>query len=243
MSIKKLLSFDNAKTIKGEKYGIKTYILYMSSGRQNDKGINLCSHASEGCLKACLFKSGFGGFYTTVEAARIGKANFYLSDRNAFMKQLIEEIDGLLKLKSNADFNIAIRLNGTTDIAWEKINIDGKNIFQLFPQVIFYDYTKNPLRFFKKLPENYSLTFSKSENNDAWVTKVLEAGGNVAVVFEGKKLPTTYLGYEVINGDESDARFLDKKNVIVGLKYKKLTYKNANNDTSLFNGFVVRQTA
>ena len=56
-------------------------------------------------------------------------------------------------------------------------------------------------------------------------------GMNVAVVFR-KELPATYLGRKVINGDETDLRFLDEKNVIVGLKAKG----KAKKDTS---GFVV----
>ena len=70
---KKLLSFNNAKTVKGEKYGFKTYILYMSPHTQNSLGKNICPNASNGCAKACLYKSGFGGIYTSVQAGRIAK--------------------------------------------------------------------------------------------------------------------------------------------------------------------------
>lgn len=238
---KQLLTFDNAKTIKSLKLNIKTYILYMSSGRQNAKGVNLCSHASEGCLNACLFKSGFGGFFSHVENSRIAKSNYYLSNRKAFLLQLVSEIEKIVEKSKKENYSIAIRLNGTTDIAWEKFKIvDDKNIFEIFPEVVFYDYTKNPNRFFKELPKNYSLTFSRSETNHAWVERVLSRGGNVAIVFD--ELPTTYMGYDVINGDESDARFLDKKNVIVGLKYKRLTMKNANNNIERFNNFVIKSS-
>jgi hypothetical protein len=34
------------------------------------------------------------------------------------------------------------------------------------------------------------------------------------------EIPSSYKGFEVVNGDESDLRFLDKKGVIVGLKAK-----------------------
>lgn len=238
---KNLLSFENAKTIKSEKLNIKTYILYMSSGSQNEKNINLCSHATKGCLSACLFKSGFGGFYSTVEKARINKSNYFLENKKLFLLQLVSEIKKLVTKHAKDGFDLAIRLNGTTDIAWEKLKIeDRKNIFQMFPDVTFYDYTKNPIRFFKPLPKNYSLTFSRSEENANDVDKVLSLGGNVAVVFD--ELPTTYLGYEVINGDLSDARFLDKKNVIVGLKYKKLTMKGADNNIERFEDFVVKNS-
>jgi hypothetical protein len=62
------------------------------------------------------------------------------------------------------------------------------------------------------------------------VRLALSNGMNVAAVFH--KVPETYLGRTVINGDETDLRFLDPKGVIVGLKAKG----KAKKDTT---GFVV----
>ena len=103
----------------------------------------------------------------------------------------------------------------------------------------FYDYTKNYTRFNKVLPSNYHLTFSRSEINHEIAMDILSKGHNVAMVFD--KLPETYNGYKVVNGDETDLRFLDEKNVIVGLKYKKITGKGGaeKNKEALQNGFVV----
>jgi len=233
-----LLGTQNPKTIKSLKQNVRTWILYMAPHTQNSLGVNLCSHATNGCASACLFKSGFGGMYTKVEESRINKSNYFLADRKQFMLQLVRDIKiALIKDEFN-EFQTAIRLNGTTDIAWEKIKIEnGLNIFEMFPNVQFYDYTKNPKRFEKILPTNYSLTFSRSENNDFFVDKVLANGGNVAVVFE--TVPEFYKGFKVINGDKDDLRYKDEKNVVVGLKYKKLTYKGANNDISSHGGFVI----
>jgi hypothetical protein len=119
------------------------------------------------------------------------------------------------------------RLNGTTDIQWESIKMrDNKNVFQLFPDLQFYDYTKIVKRFNKNLPENYSLTFSYSREKDYYngqidnlSIKLLKKDINVAVVFRNE-LPKTYLGFPVVNGDESDLRFNDYRGVIVGLKAK-----------------------
>ena len=83
-----------------------------------------------------------------------------------------------------------------------------------------------------KLPSNYSLTFSRSETNETQCLEVLKRGGNVAVVFRSKALPTHWNGFKVINGDENDLRFLDPKGVVVGLTAKG----KAKTDTS---GFVV----
>lgn len=238
-----LLSTKNSKTIKGEKYGYTTYIMYLAPHKQNSLGKNLCSHASKGCAEACLFKSGAARF-NKVQEGKINKANYFLINRKAFMEQLYNEITTIVRkhseIEGDAKLNLngkvlrykkfAIRLNGTSDIPFENIKVkEGKNIFQLFPDVIFYDYTKNPNRFNNViLPKNYSLTFSRSEDNHTETVDILQRGYNVAVVFGVKsedELPKTYLGYPVINGDESDLRFLDDENVVVGLKFKMLRGK------------------
>jgi hypothetical protein len=241
MSYKKeLLSFNNAKTIKGEKKGYKTFILYMSPFTQNSKGVNLCPMASAGCASACLFESGFGGMYTSVKQGRIDKTEFYLRDRVGFLDKLVVEITKLEKKFADSEFILAIRLNGTSDISFEKQKTsNGKTIFDTFPNVQFYDYTKNYTRFAKELPSNYHLTFSRSETNNDISMELLKAGHNVAMVFT--KLPDTYMGYKVINGDDNDLRFLDEDNVIVGLKYKKITGKGGaeKNKESLTSGFVL----
>lgn len=242
---KNLLSTNNVKTVKGEKKGYTTYIMYLSPFTQNSKGINLCSHASEGCAKACLFGSGAARF-DRVQAGKVNKTEYFLADRSAFLAQLDKEISSIVAKHSKDNSKFAIRLNGTSDIRFEKFKIrDNKNIFELYPTVQFYDYTKNYLRFDVELPSNYQLTFSLSETNRDKAIELLGRGVNVAMVFGVKdesELPSTYLGYTVVNGDESDLRFLDPKNVIVGLKYKYLTgkgTKGANKDNLENNDFII----
>ena len=136
MSKQILLSTKNSKTIKGAKLGYKTYIMYLAPYNQNSKGINVCSHASQGCAEACLFRSGFGGMYKGVEAGRVKKTEYFLSNRNEFMFQLKKEIETAIRL--NVDKAIPVfRLNGTSDLPFEKYRIfeGGKNIFELFPDV------------------------------------------------------------------------------------------------------------
>jgi hypothetical protein len=217
-----LLSTNNSKTIKGEKLGYMTFILYMSPYTANSKGINICSHASTGCAEVCLVGSGLGGIYDIVKQGRLNKTEYFLKDRLAFLHKLANEIAEIKRIKKDKAI-VTIRLNGTSDLPYEKYRVfeGGKNIFELFPDTQFYDYTKNHLRFRKVLPDNYHLTFSRSETNEAKAIELLKNGYNVAMVFD--KLPKTYKGFEVINGDLDDLRFLDKKNVIVGLKYKSNT--------------------
>ena len=237
-----LLSTNNAKTIKGEGKGYITYILYMSSFTANSKGINLCSHASKGCAESCLVGSGFGGMYTGVMKGRIAKSDYFLSDRVEFLQQLKKEIARAVEKHKKDGAIVTIRLNGTTDIRFEKFRIfDGLNIFEVFPDVQFYDYTKNYIRFDSPLPANYHLTFSRSETNHSKAMELLSKGINVAMVFD--KLPATYEGYKVINADLDDLRFLDPKGVICGLKYKKMTGKGVDNTKAFTSGFAITTAA
>lgn len=220
--------------------GFMTYILYMSPFKANSKRINVCSHASKGCAESCLVGSGFGGMYTSVMQGRMKRTEFFLSDRINFLNQIKDEIEKAIK-KHKDEAIVTIRLNGTSDLSYENFKVfDGKNIFELFPNIQFYDYTKNWTRFNKPLPANYHLTFSRSETNHDKAMELLRRGVNVAIVFD--KLPKTYEGFEVINADENDLRFLDKKGVICGLKYKRMTEKGGaeKNKAAFENGFVVK---
>lgn len=235
---KELLTTRNAKTVKGEKLGWTTYILYMTPAKQNDKGVNLCPFASAGCLKSCLVGAGHGSM-SNVEKGRRKRANYFVYALPMFLEQLVAEIT-LIRMNHKMDgTKFTVRLNGTSDIPYENIKVKGdKNIFQLFPDVQFYDYTKNPNRFKKALPKNYTLVFSRSEVNHDTAVQLLKKGVNVAMVFD--HLPETFEGFKVTNGDESDLRFLDEKGVIIGLKYKKLTGRGVNNQYAFETGFAIR---
>jgi hypothetical protein len=217
----KLLS-KSIKTMKSDKSdaGYLTRILYLSP--YTISGTNLCPHASKGCAAACLNKAGFG-FYPSVQKGRLDKTMFYLEHREEFLNQLEKEIANFERLCLKKDKLPAIRLNGTSDIRWEKI---APKLFTTFPNIQFYDYTKNPKRMISFcegfLPPNYHLTFSRSESNEESVRKILKAGGNVAIVFKvdiNHNIPKTYQGVRVFSGDDTDLRFLDKKGV-VGLSAK-----------------------
>jgi hypothetical protein len=223
-----LLSTANTKTMKGEKYGYKTYIMHLAPSLIS--GFQTCPKASAGCAAACLNKAGMGVF-SNVQTARINRTKMFFQDRVTFMNQLVKEIKSAKKKADKEGLKLLVRLNGTSDINFIKIRVENvRNLFEMFPDVQFYDYTKlivNP----ETIPSNYHLTFSKSESNDSDVRSAIRNGLNVAVVFD--KLPETYLGRPVVSGDESDIRINDPKNVIVGL----LAKGPAKRDDS---GFVVR---
>ena len=236
-----LLGTRNKKLLKGEKFGYTTYGLNLSPYNQNSQGKNVCPMASVGCASACLYGSGHGSM-STVQRGRTNKTEFFLADRENFLKKLYIEV-AQLELKHRLEgTKFAVRLNVTSDLSWEKFKImDGKNIFELFPTVIFYDYTKNHLRFKNPLPKNYRLTFSRSETNNEMAMSMLKRGVSVAFVFN--EIPKKYSGYKVINGDINDLRFKDPKGVIVGLKYKNLTGKNVDNQKAFADGFAIKIAA
>ena len=233
-----LITFNNTKTIKGEKFGWKTGILYLAPFTQNETGKNVCSHATKGCAEACLFGSGRGSL-SNVEKGRVNKTNYFFAMRDLFLTQLVSEISFLDAQAKMLDEKLCIRLNGTSDLAWEKFKVrDDKTIMELFPDVKFYDYTKNHLRFKRVLPKNYHLTFSRSESNDDKVDEILAMGQNVAIVFD--EIPETYKGYKVVNGDLNDLTFLQPEGVVIGLKYKRMTKKGADNNVAFESGFALR---
>ena len=210
---KKLLNIDNNyKTVKGQQYGYITAILYLAPSINS--GFNVCPQASQGCKSACLYTSGHGRF-DNVKQGRINKTRWYIQERESFLIQLKKEIKNFVNNCKKKNFIPCIRLNGTSDISWENMGI-----LQEFPTVQFYDYTKvfKRMEMYCKgqMPSNYHLTYSLNEDNKELAFEVLKMKGNISAVFR-KYLPTEYKGYQVVNGDESDLRFLDKKNCIVGL--------------------------
>jgi hypothetical protein len=223
----KLLTVGNTKTVKGESLGYMTFIMHLAPSTLS--GYNTCPMASDGCAEACLNTAGRGRFTTTQEA-RIRKTKWFFEDRDSFMSQLVKDIEAAIRKADREGMTPVFRLNGTSDIRWETVPVNGvRNIMEVFPQVQFYDYTKLPNR--KNIPSNYHLTFSRSESNDAYIKVALDRGMNVAVVFD--KLPKTYLGRRVIDGTETDLRFLDDKNVIVGLLAKGKAKKDNSGFTVL----------
>jgi len=225
---KKLLNIDNnAKTVKGQKDGYMTAILYLAPSNQS--GFNTCPMASEGCKKACLYTAGHGAF-NNVQQGRINKTRWFIQERTTFMDQLRKEITNHIKNATRKGFIPCIRLNGTSDISWETTGI-----FEQFPQVQFYDYTKIYKRALKfvngQYPSNYHLTYSLNEDNYQEAFDILLKGGNISAVFRNE-LPETYKGYRVINADETDLRFTDDNNIIAGLMAKGKAKKD-------YSGFVL----
>ena len=218
----KLLTIGNPKIAKGQARGYLSAVLHLAPADLS--GRNVCQYSSAACRAVCLNTAGRGGTFrkgettNAIQEARKARTRFFFEARLTFLAQLAEEIAAHVRRAARVRLIPTIRLNGTSDLPWERIRTaDGRTIFETFPTVQFYDYTKVPGR---ACPANYHLTFSLSESNDVSASQALRAGLNVAVVFRTKAFPATYMGRPVVNGDETDLRFLDASGVIVGLSAK-----------------------
>lgn len=220
--MRKLLNIDaNAKTVKGQKQGYMTAVLYLAP--VDLSGWQVCPMASAGCAAACLNTAGRGAFSAT-QRARIEKTQFYFRDRVAFMAQLVKEIAAFQRKAARKGLIPCVRLNGTSDIPWERVPCerDGvwhENIMCAFPNLQFYDYTKRDNR--RNLPVNYHLTFSLADGNEHNAAKAARNGLNVAAVYRTAVYPVRdHIGgvaMPTVDGTETDLRFLDPQGVIVAL--------------------------
>lgn len=233
----------NPKVAKNGKLGVLTAVLHLAPG--NMSGHEVCPKRSAGCTAACLHFAGSPAYMSGKTTARIARTKLLFADRNLFMNILALEIAEHVALAAKENMEPAIRLNGTSDIVWEKKKFilfpevsatlqkfHATDIINLFPTISFYDYTAIPGR---NTPQNYHLTFSAKEDNQAEVLSELGRGTNIAMVFFGGKAPLQItLGGRnlvVVDGDEHDYRPADISNAIIGLKAKGTKGKR---DTSGF---------
>ena len=254
----KIFSIDEAKAAKSQAFGWLDAIHYMAPFDLAGVG-NLCPHSTPGCRSLCLGEfSGQAALAKPGEVSAVGKSRRekavrFMTDRTAYLQDVARSIGLAVKTANNRGLKPCVRLNGSTDIAWEGIQVvltvqsarliskaigrdvqpaTYRNLMDLFPEVQFMDYTKSAKRCQRKLPANYHLTLSRSEMNEQEALEHARNGGVVAVVFD--KVPNTWHGLPVINGDKHDLRFLDAPGSIVGLEPKG---NKAKRDQS---GFVVR---
>jgi hypothetical protein len=218
-------------TKNGKISGQYTYGVYLAPANQS--GFNACSHSTPECRMGCLNTSGrngmeiLSGHKTMTNDCRNKKTRLLFEHTSFFMNWVKKELS-LVEIKAKNDgFGVSARLNCTSDIDWNKVLIEDKTIFELFPDIQFYDYTKNPNKF-RNIAKNYHLTFSYTGRNQKACRELLNTGHNVAVVFNtqrNKPLPKTFGGFKVVDGDLTDYRPDDKKGVVVGLRFKRIANK------------------
>lgn len=240
----RIFSLDSAKAIKARGFGYLNAIHYMAPADIAGVG-NLCPKATASCKALCLgWFSGQAGMVShdaalnSVRQSRIDKARRFMGDRAAYMRDVVRSIELAERQAQRMGLRLCVRMNGSTDIAWEGMACERNgerfpNLMLAFPDIQFVDYTKIASRLQRQLPANYNLTLSRTEKNDGDVVRIVASGlGNAAVVFE--TVPAQWQGLPVIDGDAHDLRHLDPRGVIVGLTPKG---RKAKRDVS---GFVVR---
>lgn len=258
-----LLNIDaNAKTVKGQKRGYMTAVLYLAPYKAS--GVNVCPTAElAGCWQGCLNTAGRGGIAkgnaiiatdagnlpdNSIQRARIRRTEWFHRDRSGFMAALVLEVARFVRKAEKAGLTPCVRLNGTSDIQWELIPVADergachKTIFETFPGVQFYDYTKIPKRFARDLPANYHLSLSYSAASGRYVEMChkahLQHNAPVVYVMRTKDQKrramdeAAWFGHTVVDGDETDLRFTDPARALVFLYAKG----RARQDTT---GFVI----
>ncbi len=223
----------SAKIAKGEKINLDTFVVYLAAASLS--GFNVCAKATKWCIMGCLVNSGrvIMDKLNKILTARINKTTTFYENRPQFMAQLVKEISRAKNKAHKAGRSFAVRLNGTSDLSPLIWKHEGRTILDLFPDTVFYDYSKvlNRLKLVKQF-KNYDLTFSYSGENWDECLEALAAGVRVAVVFKVKKgqpLPANFRGFHVIDGDLTDYRPDDPAGCIVGLRFKRIKDKEAQN--------------
>ncbi len=216
-----LLSPFNEKSPKGEAQGFLTAMLYLAP-HTIAGGKSVCPHSTEACRAGCLFTAGRGQT-PRVFNARVRRTTNYLEDRRRFMATLVDDLDVMQRTADAAGLKLAIRLNGTSDILWER---EEPSVFDLFPRAIFYDYTRTPAAH-RRVPGNWHLTFSLADDPISFALDHLRAGRSVAAVVpeaDKAKAPGWFVigdtVVDVIDGELHDLRFLDPSPSLVLLKPK-----------------------
>jgi hypothetical protein len=212
-----------------------TYIIYMSPASQS--GYNVCKFSTPECRLGCLATSGRAAMNilsgsTMVIDARNKKSRLFNEHKEFFIMWMIDEMKRYQRKADRDGYYFSARLNGTSVIDYSEVKLLNENIFQIFPEVQFYDYTKDYEKMMNNVAPNYDLTFSYTGKvlNIKQSKSLLDSGKNVAVVFDVKghqPLPKTFMGYKVIDGDLTDYRPGDEKGVIVGLHWKNIANKKA----------------
>ena len=208
------------KLIKSDNSGLGylSAIQYLAPAKTS--GRNVCPHASAGCRAACLYTAG-RGMTNGVQSARLNRTAWFFDDRDAYWRDLDLELERFGQRADRMGKIAAVRLNGTSDIAWERLRPE---LFERFDDFQFYDYTKDPKRMLRfcagDFPANYHLTFSRSETNHDDCRQVLRNGGNVSGVVRTDDFPRWFLGSPVGNGDAHDLTFVHPAGSVVGLYAK-----------------------
>lgn len=212
----------NTKLLKGKR---KYLVRGLAMAPHGISGHNVCSHSTAGCRSACNLWFAGRTVMPGVRDAMKRRKQMFLDDTVRFLEQLHRELDNLEAHAKRIGHKPLCRLNVASDLDWS-------SVIKAHPKILFFDYSKVLSRVKSNTISNYQITYSVNEKSDpAEVKKLLESGVNVAVVFNTPynpqhgvfgKLPKTWLGHKVVDGDKHDYRLreIDGKGVVVGLRLK-----------------------
>ena len=193
---------------------LKIYPEYEASILQLLPNKHLCVNYKL-CIKTCLAFKGLAKVYPSVIKSRKAKSEYFVNDTDTFIKQLIREIKNQEKRALKKNKKAVVRLNGFTDIDYDKYGI-----FKLFPNVQFYDYSADYERVLNNNNPNLHYTFSYKGNNLKECLELLKKDISIAVIDISENQFFNDYEVEHIDGDKHDFRFKHGK-AIVWLSEKK----------------------
>jgi len=222
--VKKLLSKANHKTLLGGSIMIYT----LSFLPANYSGFNVCKPSTtKNCKPTCLGVAAGRNVMTQNQQAKFNRTEMFFKDRENFDALLIREVTNGVKLAAKTGKALAFRLNCYSDIPFENVKLagTGKNVFELFPNVQFYDYTKRAERDYALRGKwnNYHMSFSFDGSNYDDVVHVMHHYpwvNIIIVISKDDDFPTEYFGRKTFDADKTDYRFQDPTGQVGVLRIK-----------------------
>ncbi len=210
---------NNAKTVKGLKLGTSTLVMYLLPS--NLSGYQVCAaEVLAQCGGPCLNTAGRGAM-SSVQMSRLRKTLMFFQYRAEFLDMIQTEVRAHVKYCAKHEYEAACRPNGTSDIRWELYMWDF--MVEMHKQgVQWYDYTKLANRL---VPDEsvYDLTFSYSgvDTYKKSVDTARALGMRMAVVWRYQtSIPKTFMGMDVVSGDDDDLTYLSPRGVVRALYAK-----------------------
>lgn len=194
----------NRFTRGGKRVEFRPFIINLIPASQS--GLNVCICATGDCARHCLHTAGNVGAMADKTISRARKTWMLFFDPDEAFRQIAmqiarkkEKVDKENANNKKTHIQMTVRLNGTSDVVWRAVKgVEGKTLFELFPDIVFYDYVKLPFEmesFMRKMdeagkpyPKNYHMTFSYGGTWNKSHQSVLDQGHNVTVAFGPGKM-------------------------------------------------------
>lgn len=248
--------YDPEKHVGEHAQGKKVKILGLAlAPHEVAGGVNVCPKATKGCKATCLaLHAGMNQGEERNYHLKVARSQFLQQHPEHAVRMLSHEIESHQKASRKKGYEPAVRLNANSDLNlehilpqkyWDKFGKGGTH------EVKHYDYTKvggrmnSPAKRENLAKKGYHLTLSSTgtnheESNDKEVSKHLDSGGNVAMVFrtrEHGELPHTVVvhhpngtatAHPVHNANLRDDRYNDEEHHPGGANKKHEAFLESN---------------